>query len=145
MITNFQEETSSKFVYCEEAMEALLESVACEENSATQASSALILSNLGGTYSWSGEPYTIPWLLKKAGLASLPHKNMIKNVDFSDKCLQVLVLSIFNLAWCSVNHLDIDQELGLIWHFSVISTVLNNDFCGIYIIFSIFHPYSLRY
>lgn len=82
------EETSGKFVYSEEAMEALLESVSCEENSATQALSAFILSNLGGTFSWSGEPYTIPWLLKKAGLTSLPHKNMIKNVDFSDKCLQ---------------------------------------------------------
>ncbi|KAM3358495.1 putative E3 ubiquitin-protein ligase LIN [Capsicum galapagoense] len=91
------EETSSKFVYCEEAMEAVLESVACEENSATQASSALILSNLGGTYSWSGDPYTIPWLLKKAGLASLPHKNMIKNVDFSDKCLQDIDIE----TWCS--------------------------------------------
>lgn len=91
-MTNFQEETSSKFVYCEEAMEALLESVTCEENSATQALSAFILSNFGGTCSWSGEPYTIPWLLKKAGLTSLQHKNMIKNVDFSDQCLQVFVL-----------------------------------------------------
>ncbi|KAJ8566002.1 hypothetical protein K7X08_008578 [Anisodus acutangulus] len=81
-------ETSSKFVYFEEAMEALLESVSCEENPATQALSAFILSNLGGTCSWSGEPYTIPWLLRKAGLTSLPHKNMIKNVDFSDKCLE---------------------------------------------------------
>ncbi|XP_015060714.1 putative E3 ubiquitin-protein ligase LIN-1 [Solanum pennellii] len=91
------EETSGKFVYCEEATEALLESVSCEENSATQALSAFILSNLGGTFSWSGEPYTIPWLLKKAGLTSLPHKNMIKNVDFSDKCLQDNGIE----TWCS--------------------------------------------
>ncbi|KAK6803632.1 hypothetical protein RDI58_001416 [Solanum bulbocastanum] len=91
------EETSGKFVYCEEAMEALLKSVSCEENSATQALSAFILSNLGGTCSWSGEPYTIPWLLKKAGLTSLPHKNMIKNVDFSDKCLQDIGIE----TWCS--------------------------------------------
>lgn len=91
-MTNFQEETSSKFVYCEEAMEAVLASVTCEENSATEALSAFILSNFGGTCSWSGEPYTIPWLLKKAGLTSLQHKNMIKNVDFSDQCLQVFVL-----------------------------------------------------
>lgn len=87
---NFQEETSSKFVYSEDAMEALLDSLACEENSATQALSAFILSNLGGICSWSGEPYTSPWLLKKAGLTSVPHKNMIKNVDFADKCLQVI-------------------------------------------------------
>ncbi|XP_019237489.1 PREDICTED: putative E3 ubiquitin-protein ligase LIN-1 isoform X2 [Nicotiana attenuata] len=91
------EETSSKFVYCEEAMEALLESVTCEENSATQALSAFILSNFGGTCSWSGEPYTIPWLLKKAGLTSLQHKNMIKNVDFSDQCLQDVGIE----TWCS--------------------------------------------
>ncbi|XP_060197763.1 putative E3 ubiquitin-protein ligase LIN-1 [Lycium barbarum] len=90
-------ETSSKFVICEEAMEALLESVACEENSTTQALSAFILSNLGGTCSWSGESYTIPWLLKKAGLTSLQHKNMIKNVDFSDKCLQDITIE----TWCS--------------------------------------------
>ncbi|CAN4106227.1 unnamed protein product [Withania somnifera] len=91
------EETSTKFVYSEEAMETLKESVACEENSATQALSAFILSNLGGTCSWSGEPYTIPWLLKKAGLISIPHKNMIKNVDFSDKCLQDIDIE----TWCS--------------------------------------------
>ncbi|XP_016495370.2 putative E3 ubiquitin-protein ligase LIN-1 [Nicotiana tabacum] len=91
------EETSSKFVYCEEAMEAVLASVTCEENSATQALSAFILSNFGGTCSWSGEPYTIPWLLKKAGLTSLQHKNMIKNVDFSDQCLQDVGIE----TWCS--------------------------------------------
>lgn len=91
------EETSSKFVYSEDAMEALLDSLACEENSATQALSAFILSNLGGICSWSGEPYTSPWLLKKAGLTSVPHKNMIKNVDFADKCLQDIGIE----TWCS--------------------------------------------
>lgn len=76
-------------MYREEAVKALLESLTCEENSAKQALSAFILSNIGGTYSWTGEPYTVAWLAKRAGLTSLHHKNIIKNYDFSDESLQV--------------------------------------------------------
>lgn len=76
-------------MFREEAMEVLLESMVCEENSATQILSAFILSNLGGTYSWTGEPYTVAWLVKKAGLTSLYHRNMIRNFDWLDQSLQV--------------------------------------------------------
>lgn len=86
---NFQEDSSGTVIYREEAMEVLLESLTCEENPATQKLSAFILSNLGGTYAWTGEPYTIAWLVKKAGLISLHHKNMIRSVDWSDESLQV--------------------------------------------------------
>ncbi|XP_027115995.1 putative E3 ubiquitin-protein ligase LIN-1 isoform X1 [Coffea arabica] len=91
------EEASSKLMYREEAMKELLESLISEENSAKQALSAFILSNIGGTYSWTGEPYTVAWLAKRAGLTSLHHKNMIKNYDFSDESLQDAGID----AWCS--------------------------------------------
>ncbi|KAG9132689.1 hypothetical protein Leryth_020900 [Lithospermum erythrorhizon] len=71
----------------ETAIRVLLESVKCEENSTTQALAASILSNIGGTYSWTGEPYTITWLLKKAGLTSLQQRNMIRNFDFLNESL----------------------------------------------------------
>lgn len=89
MLRTFQEEIPSKLINSEKAIEAFLESLMREENSAAQKLSAFILSNLGGTYSWMGEPYTIPWLVKKAGLTSMYHRNMIKNFDFSDESLQV--------------------------------------------------------
>lgn len=78
-------------MFREEAMQILLETVASEDNSSAQAISALILSNLGGTYSWTGESYTAAWLAKKMGLASVYHKNMFKNIDWFDPCLQVIV------------------------------------------------------
>lgn len=51
--------------------------------------STLILSNIGGTYSWTGEPYTDAWLMKRGGLTSMSHMNMIRNINWSDECLQV--------------------------------------------------------
>uniref|UniRef100_A0A5B7B9C4 Putative E3 ubiquitin-protein ligase LIN-1 isoform X2 n=1 Tax=Davidia involucrata TaxID=16924 RepID=A0A5B7B9C4_DAVIN len=82
------EDSSGRSIFREEAAEALLESVICEKNSAAQQLSALILSNLGGTYAWTGEPYTVAWLVKKAGLTSLHHRNMIRNFDWLDESLQ---------------------------------------------------------
>lgn len=79
---------SGKSVFREEALEVLLGSVASEENSSTQTLSAFMLSNLGGTYAWTGEPYTAAWLIKKAGVTSAYHRNMIRNVDWLDTCLQ---------------------------------------------------------
>ncbi|XP_019158992.1 PREDICTED: putative E3 ubiquitin-protein ligase LIN-1 isoform X2 [Ipomoea nil] len=90
------EEISNKLINSEKAIEAFLESLMHEENSAAQKLSAFILSNLGGTYSWMGEPYTIPWLVKKAGLTSMYHRNMIKKFDFSDESLQDVGID----AWC---------------------------------------------
>ncbi|CAI9118834.1 OLC1v1020461C1 [Oldenlandia corymbosa var. corymbosa] len=81
------DEDSGKLMYQEEAVKILIESLACEDNSSLQALSASILSNIGGTYSWTGEPYTVAWLTKKAGLTSLHHKNMIKKYDFADESL----------------------------------------------------------
>ncbi|KAG1371264.1 putative E3 ubiquitin-protein ligase LIN-1 [Cocos nucifera] len=82
------EHSSGKSVFKEEAMEVLLESVASEEDCSTQTLAAFILSNLGGTYSWTGEPYTAAWLVKRAGLTSVHHRHMIRKVDWSDPCLQ---------------------------------------------------------
>lgn len=74
------------------AIQTLLEALTCEENSDTQQLAAFILSNLGGTYSWRGEPYTIACLVKKAGLNSMLHKNIVKNIDWSDDTLQVVYI-----------------------------------------------------
>ena len=76
-------------MFREEAMQALLKYLAPEESSGMQHLSAFILSNLGGTYAWTGEPYTIAWLVKKAGLTSPYHRNMIGNFNWLDKSLQV--------------------------------------------------------
>ncbi|CAK9138979.1 unnamed protein product [Ilex paraguariensis] len=91
------EDSRGKSIYREEAVEALLESLTCEENSATQQLSAFILSNIGGTYSWTGEPYTVAWLVKKAGLTSIHHRNIIRNFDWLDQSLQDAGTD----TWCS--------------------------------------------
>uniref|UniRef100_I1PUW1 Uncharacterized protein n=2 Tax=Oryza glaberrima TaxID=4538 RepID=I1PUW1_ORYGL len=77
-----------KSVFRDEAMEVLLDSLSSQENCTVQALAASFLCNLGGTYSWSGESYTAAWLAKKAGLTSTSHRNMIRNIDWVDPCLQ---------------------------------------------------------
>ena len=84
-----QGQSSRKSEFREEAMEVLLKAVASEENSSAQALAASILSSLGGTHAWTGEPYTAAWLVRKAGLTSVNHRNMIRSVDWLDPCLQV--------------------------------------------------------
>lgn len=84
-------------MYREEAVKAILESLTCEDSPSSQGLSAFILSNLGGTYSWRGDPYTVPWLVKKTGLISTNHRNLIKNYDFLDQCLQDGGIE----SWCS--------------------------------------------
>lgn len=84
-----QENSSSKSVFRKEAMQVLLQSIASEESSNSQLLSAFILSNIGGTYAWTGESYTVAWLVKKAGLTSMYHRNMIRNFDWLDQSLQV--------------------------------------------------------
>ncbi|KAJ0602906.1 putative [Myosin heavy-chain] kinase transcription factor WD40-like family [Helianthus annuus] len=82
------EESVDKVLNREVAIQTLLESVTCEENSDAQELAAFILSNIGGTFAWTGEPYTIAWLVKKAGLNSILHKNTVKHIDWSDDMLQ---------------------------------------------------------
>lgn len=91
------ENSTGKSMFREEAMQVLLKSIAAEESSSTQLLSAFILSNIGGTYSWAGEPYTVAWLVKKAGLTSLYHRNMIRNFDWLDQSLQDAGID----SWCS--------------------------------------------
>lgn len=79
---------NAKRMFREEAMQILLATVASEDDSSAQALSAFILSNIGGTYSWTGESYTAAWLAKKMGLTSVYHRNMFKNIDWFDPCLQ---------------------------------------------------------
>ncbi|XP_030460055.1 putative E3 ubiquitin-protein ligase LIN-1 isoform X2 [Syzygium oleosum] len=85
---------SSMFV--EEAMKVLLESLTPKEDPKMHQLSAFILANLGGTYSWTGEPYTVAWLVRKAGLASVHHRNMIKDFDWEDQGL----LDSETDSWC---------------------------------------------
>ncbi|KAK3138987.1 hypothetical protein QOZ80_5AG0376180 [Eleusine coracana subsp. coracana] len=84
-------------VFKDEAMEILLDSLSSQENSRVQALAASFLSNLGGTYSWSGESYTAAWLAKKAGLTSTSHRNTMRNIDWLDSCLQDTEIS----SWSS--------------------------------------------
>lgn len=84
-----QDNSTCKSIFREEAVLVLLKSVASEESCGAQQLSAFIISNLGGTYSWTGEPYTIGWLVKKACLTSSYQRNMIKNICWSDDCLEV--------------------------------------------------------
>ncbi|XP_057958837.1 putative E3 ubiquitin-protein ligase LIN-2 isoform X2 [Malania oleifera] len=91
------ENSSSKSTFREEAMEVLLKSVASEKGSASQILSAFILSNIGGTYAWTGEPYTVAWLVKKAGLSSKYCRSMIRNFDWLDQSLQDASIE----KWCS--------------------------------------------
>ncbi|XP_078439665.1 transducin/WD40 repeat-like superfamily protein isoform X2 [Wolffia australiana] len=91
------EDSLGKSVFKEEAMETLLEALESEETASTHVLSGFILSNLGGTYAWTGEPYTAAWLVKKGGLSSNTHRNMIKNVDWGDPCLQEAEIE----AWSS--------------------------------------------
>ncbi|XP_074570477.1 putative E3 ubiquitin-protein ligase LIN-1 [Curcuma longa] len=91
------EQSSGTSVFKEEAMEVLLEAIAQGKSSKIQILAANILSNIGGTYSWTGEPYTTPWLLKRAGLTSTCSRNMIKNIDWLDPCLQDIEIN----AWSS--------------------------------------------
>ncbi|RLN30220.1 putative E3 ubiquitin-protein ligase LIN-1 [Panicum miliaceum] len=83
-----KEKSDGRSVFQDEAMEVLVDSLSCQENSKVQALSASFLSNLGGTYSWSGESYTAAWVAKKAGLTSTSHRNTIKSIDWLDSCLQ---------------------------------------------------------
>ncbi|XP_068660452.1 putative E3 ubiquitin-protein ligase LIN-1 isoform X2 [Aristolochia californica] len=91
------EELGGKSIFREEAVEVLLEAVASEGSPDLQILSAFVLSNLGGTFADTGEPYTAAWLLQKMGLSSLCHRNMIKNFDWSDKVLKDTGID----EWCS--------------------------------------------
>ncbi|KAA3456214.1 WD40 domain-containing protein [Gossypium australe] len=91
------ENSKGKSVFREEAMQVLFQSIGLEDSSTAQLLSTFILSNIGGTYSWTGEPYTVAWLVKKAGLTSLNHRNMIRNFDWLDSSLQDMVTDL----WCS--------------------------------------------
>ncbi|KAM7258732.1 hypothetical protein ACFE04_014473 [Oxalis oulophora] len=82
------ENTNGESMYREEAMQVLFKAVASEENSTMQLLSTFILSNIGGTYSWTGESYTTAWLVKKAGLISRHHLNIIRNLEWMDQSLQ---------------------------------------------------------
>ncbi|KAH1209128.1 putative E3 ubiquitin-protein ligase LIN-1 [Glycine max] len=76
-----------KGVFREEAVQILLRAMTSEESS-EQILAASILSNLAGTYAWTGEPYTAAWLLRKTGLTSPYHQNMIRNFNWLDQSLQ---------------------------------------------------------
>ncbi|XP_027359906.1 putative E3 ubiquitin-protein ligase LIN-1 isoform X1 [Abrus precatorius] len=88
--------SSDKSLFREEAVQILLRAMASQESS-EQILSASILSNLAGTYAWTGEPYTAAWLLRKTGLTSHYHQNMIRNFNWLDQSLQDTSIDL----WCS--------------------------------------------
>jgi len=79
---------TDKSLFREEAVQILLRTLISEESS-EHILSASILSNLAGTYAWTGESYTAAWLLRKTGLTFPYHQNMIRNFDWLDQSLQV--------------------------------------------------------
>ncbi|KAK7329451.1 hypothetical protein VNO77_23620 [Canavalia gladiata] len=85
-----------KSMFREEAVQILLRAMTSQESS-EQILSASILSNLAGTYAWTGEPYAVAWLLRKAGLTSPYHRNMIRNFNWLDQSLQDTSTDL----WCS--------------------------------------------
>lgn len=86
--TMFMQNPTDKSLFREEAVEILLRALTSEESS-EQILSASILSNLAGTYTWTGESYTAAWFLRKTGLNSPYHQNMIRNFNWLDQSLQV--------------------------------------------------------
>ncbi|XP_057430358.1 putative E3 ubiquitin-protein ligase LIN-1 isoform X2 [Lotus japonicus] len=88
--------SSDKSLFREEAVQILVSAMTSVESS-EQTLSASILSNLAGTYAWTGEPYTVAWLLRKAGLTSSYHQNMIRNFNWLDQNLQDTSIDL----WCS--------------------------------------------
>ncbi|CAN6333354.1 unnamed protein product [Urochloa humidicola] len=93
---DMMEKSDGRSVFQDEVMEVLLDSLSSHENSRVQALSASFLSNLGGTYSWSGESYTTAWIAKKAGLTSTFHRNTIRSIDWLDSCLQDTEISTWS-------------------------------------------------
>ncbi|CAK7323111.1 unnamed protein product [Dovyalis caffra] len=73
------ENSSGKSSVKDDAIQIILKLMDSRISSPTQELSTFILANLGGTYAWTGESYTVAWLVKKAGLTSLCHQNMIRN------------------------------------------------------------------
>ncbi|CAN0855756.1 Putative E3 ubiquitin-protein ligase LIN-1 [Linum grandiflorum] len=88
-LDNLQDNSSRKSKFSDEALEVILEGLSNEESSTSQQLSAYVLANIGGTYSWSGEPNTVAWLAKKGGLTSLTHRNLMKNFNPLDQTLQI--------------------------------------------------------
>ncbi|CAL4900306.1 unnamed protein product [Urochloa decumbens] len=93
---DMMEKSDGRSVFQDEVMEVLLDSLSSHENSRVQALSASFLSNLGGTYSWSGESYTTAWIAKKAGLTSTFHRNTIRSINWLDSCLQDTEISTWS-------------------------------------------------
>lgn len=84
-----QESSSGKSAFREKPLQVLLKAAESEDNSSLQLLSSSILANIGGTFSWTGEPYTVAWLVKRAGLSSFCLQNLIKDFDWLDHSLQV--------------------------------------------------------
>ncbi|XP_011621981.1 putative E3 ubiquitin-protein ligase LIN-1 isoform X1 [Amborella trichopoda] len=74
-------------VFREAAIEVLLESVTCE-GSVMQIMSASSLANLGGNFTWTGEPSIVARLVKRAGLISLDHWHVMRDLGPTDQSLQ---------------------------------------------------------
>ncbi|KAK8982686.1 hypothetical protein V6N11_046599 [Hibiscus sabdariffa] len=67
---------TGKSVFQEEAMQVLFQSLASEE-STLQLLSAFVLSNIGGTYSWTGESNTVAWLGLKSQIKRVARESLM--------------------------------------------------------------------
>lgn len=85
-----QEGKKGRSVFAEAAIGPLLDSVVTGENPSMGSLSSFILSNIGGTFAWTGESYTAAWLVNKAGLKDSFHRNMVRDIDWLDPSLEVL-------------------------------------------------------
>eukprot|EP01018_Ginkgo_biloba_P036434 Gb_40746 [translate_table: standard] len=81
-------ESQGQSIFREEALEVILAALSSEESINAQISSASVLSNLGGHFTCTGEPSTVAWLLKKAGLSSTYCKLVTGDMGSLNQSLQ---------------------------------------------------------
>lgn len=67
----------------------LLAALSCEDSTSAQTSSSKVLASLGGHFSYTREPATVAWLIKKAGLSPANQKYISGDLGRLDHCMQV--------------------------------------------------------
>lgn len=85
----FQVESQGQSIFRDEAVEVLLAALSCEDSTSAQTSSSKVLASLGGRFSYTGEPATVAWLIKKAGLSPANQKYISGDLGRLDHCMQV--------------------------------------------------------
>ncbi|KAH9320860.1 hypothetical protein KI387_015499 [Taxus chinensis] len=81
-------DSQGQSLFREEAVEVLLAALSCKESISAQISSAAVLSSLAGRFTYIGEPSTVAWLVKKAGLSWAKQKYISGDLDCLDHGMQ---------------------------------------------------------